>query len=73
MSKRNYRSDEELRFGRCEICSYEIPIEFYCDKGDSVFCSNCSSEHMIVSRRPLRLRLDEENYYDDFVADLDFI
>ena len=72
MSKRNKRYEEEVRFGICDICDNEIPIEFYCARGDSIFCEECSAEYLIKSLRPLRLMLLEADYDDDFYMDLDF-
>lgn len=71
MGKRS-RKYEESRFGRCEMCGGSIPVEFFCDRGDAVFCDECSSEYIIVSRSPIRLMRIEEDIDDDFYGDLDF-
>ncbi|MBC8316815.1 MAG: hypothetical protein H8E41_02850 [Desulfobulbaceae bacterium] len=71
MGKRS-KKYEESRFGRCEECRGSIPIEFYYEKGDSVFCDECSSEYIIKSRSPIKLVQIEEDSDDDFYGDLDF-
>lgn len=71
MGKRS-RKYEESRFGSCEVCSGGIAIEFYYDKGDSVFCDECSSEYIIKSRTPIKLIRIEEDNEGDFYGDLSF-
>ena len=72
MGQKSSRYEEEVRFYRCDNCGNNIPVEFYYDQDDTLFCDDCSSEYMIQSRRPLRLILLEEDYDGDFYGDLDF-
>ena len=72
MGKRNKQYENQTRFGRCEICNNEIPIEFYFDKGEVVFCNECSSEYIIKSLRPVRLMLINEDYGDDGYLEMAF-
>ena len=72
MGKRSRSYEEEVRFGACDLCENDIAIDFYHDRGDSIFCDDCSAEYLIKSRKPLRLMLIEEDYDDDFYGDLDF-
>ena len=65
MGKKSRQYESGTRFGRCELCNNEIPIEFYFDKGEVVICSDCSSEYIIQSLRPVRLMLVDEDYEDD--------
>ncbi len=75
MGKRNKRFEEEVKFGRCELCGNEIGIEFYYDKGDIIFCNECSAEYKLKSRHPLHIELVDADYddndYDDFYEEID--
>ena len=62
MGTKSRRHEKESRFGRCEICNAEIPIEFYFAKGEVIFCSECSSEYVIQSLKPIVLTLVTEDF-----------
>lgn len=72
MGKRSKRYEEEMRLGKCDLCDNDICIDFYYDRGDTIFCDDCSAEYLIKCRQPLRLILLDEEYDDDFYGDLDF-
>ena len=71
MGKRTKRYEEDACVGSCMICSDDIILDFFMDKGDVVFCKACSSEYIVISRNPVRFELAEDDYYGD-LSDLAF-
>lgn len=60
MGKRNKRYENDARYGRCEVCDADIPLEYFIERGDVIGCSECGAEYFIQALQPVRLRLLKE-------------
>ena len=74
MGNFNKHHGDRERFGKCEICLQLIPIEYYFSKGDIIVCYECGTEYMIISKTPVKLSMQEEEYdqfdnYDELLFD----
>lgn len=73
MDKLNRQQQDRERFGKCEICLENIPIEFYFSKGDSIVCYECGTEYVLKSKSPVKLAITEGNYDpDDYFGEMIF-
>ena len=57
MGKTQKSNESGCLLVRCEVCHEDIAIEFYFGKGERLFCSNCYSEYVLQSKRPVLLAL----------------
>ena len=62
MEKKRKSYESGCLFAQCKVCHDDIPIEFYFGKGERLVCSNCYSEYVILSKRPLMLKLSKGYY-----------
>ncbi|WP_319549777.1 hypothetical protein [Desulfogranum marinum] len=73
MGKFNKHRVDNYRFGKCEICRQDIPIDYYFSKGDLIMCSECGTEYILTSKSPVKLSIAEGSYGpDDYYGDLMF-
>ncbi|SDP65617.1 hypothetical protein [Desulforhopalus singaporensis] len=70
MATTKKQRDERERFGKCQICLCNIPVEYYFDIGDEIICYECGTEYTISSTFPVKLQLVEDSYGgDDFFGE----
>ncbi|HHO47798.1 MAG TPA: hypothetical protein ENN06_05015 [Desulfobacteraceae bacterium] len=62
MGKRNRRYENAVRYGRCDMCDADIPLEHFIDRGDAVSCGECGAEYVIQALQPVRLKVQEEEH-----------
>lgn len=69
MGKNDGKRDDRVKYFKCEVCLKLIPIEYYFTLGDSIMCTECSSEYLLQSKSPLELTRKTVDYstydYDD--------
>ena len=65
MGKRTKRYEKDARYGRCDVCDADIPLEHFIERGDVIACDECGAEYVIQALQPLRLKQLEEEH-DDF-------
>jgi|GEM_PF-846486 len=65
MAKLKKRQMSEEKFGKCEICLGNIPVEYYFTKGDEIVCYECGTEYTLVSKNPVKLEMIGDYYEQD--------
>lgn len=70
MGKRSKRYEQQAGITSCDICGWNIYLEYFIDRGDMVICDQCGSEYIVQCRNPTRITLLEQEP-DDFYGDLD--
>ncbi len=73
MGKLNKQHQDRERFGKCEICLENIPIEFISVSVIRLFAIECGTEYVLKSKTPVKLAITEGNYDpDDYFGEMIF-
>lgn len=72
MAKFNKHTSDRGRFGKCEICMGNIPVEYYFSEGDQITCYECGTEYTLLSKSPVKLTMLDGYAGDDYFGEMQF-